>query len=138
MKPAFQSSKNKGSGLLVPLFFGVLAGVAATFSGAVLSAVALSKLALPANFVPFSIVSLALGSFVFGILLARQHRTQRFFFTGIASLIAGSLLLLLRLLCSPAPFAMETWIKLAAVMFPLFFAAFLVKTRTKQTFSRRG
>lgn len=137
MKPSFQATKNKGSGQIVPLFFGVLAGIAATFLSAVLSAVLLSKVALPANFVPFSIISLGLGSFVFGLMLSRQFRTQRFFVTGIAALFGGSMLLLLRLLCSQTPFGIETWIKLGAVMIPVVLAACFVKIRTKPTFSKR-
>lgn len=136
MKPAF-TTKNKGDGAVVPLFFGVLASLLATALTAVLCAIVVSGVAMPAYFAPFSWISLAVGSFVFGLLLARQFRARRFLYTAIAALLLGSALMIVRLFLSPTPFGMESAIKLGAAMLPMVCAAFVMKERPKHKFSHR-
>ncbi len=128
--------KNKGRDLFAPLFFSVIAGIVACMLTALLSSILLTVTELPSFFEPFSLLSLAVGSFVTGILVTRSNREKRFFLTGVLTLVFGCIFLLLRLAFQSAPITMFSGLKLLTVMAPMFLSSFCVPTRKKVKFSK--
>lgn len=134
MKRTFRHAKNKGIAILIPLFFGILAGVTTSFLLALLFSILLSRVDIQVQFDFFALICLFVGSLVLGIFHAKAHRQTRVFSNGVLALFAGIFLLILRLICSAEPFDIMTWVKLLTVMAPIFAAAFLVGTRKNLRF----
>lgn len=125
--------KNKLYQQWFPFVICIPAGIIVTVLCLLLASIVVSRVDIPALVSVFSLISLALGSFVSGLLTAMAFRKEKFVMGAVSGVLFCLILIVLNILFFREPITIMSFVKYIVVIISSIGATYFIKPKKRKT-----